>query len=138
MPHAAVSVEERLAVTCTMRSLATGDSHTSLQYLVNISKQEIGKIIPEAPPTPLILPERHIYSVYCNACSTLGFAASIHSALYSSVNVKALSLFHDIENYNMQVKEIRKIQRRNDVDRTRRKFQQANEPRNVYTPAVLA
>ncbi|XP_066258019.1 uncharacterized protein [Euwallacea similis] len=41
----AVTAEERLAIT--LRYLATGDSYTSLQYLFNVSKQLISKIIPE-------------------------------------------------------------------------------------------
>ncbi|XP_026673863.1 uncharacterized protein LOC113465000, partial [Ceratina calcarata] len=41
----AVTAEERLAIT--LRYLATGDLYTSLQYLFNVSKQLISKIVPE-------------------------------------------------------------------------------------------
>ncbi|KAJ8874503.1 hypothetical protein PR048_025363 [Dryococelus australis] len=40
-----ISAQDRLAVT--LRYLSTGDSYTSLQYLFRVSKQSIGRIIPD-------------------------------------------------------------------------------------------
>nr|CAH7721791.1 unnamed protein product [Callosobruchus chinensis] len=41
----AIPFKERLATT--MRFLATGDSYTSLQYLLKVSKELISQIVPE-------------------------------------------------------------------------------------------
>jgi hypothetical protein len=80
--RAAVPVGGSLAVR--MRYLATGDSHTALQYLFKISKHAIGKNIPEALSFRSFFPSSlfNAFIVLLCACWIPGHRLSVNALRY--------------------------------------------------------